>query len=60
MKIHIIGNPKKTKKQQVSVGNLGFYTSTLKIEIRLAPRGQKKRMLICRDQKNILLLLVKI
>ena len=38
--IQIIGSPRNTKKQKVSVGNLGFYTSTLEIEIVLAPRGQ--------------------
>ena len=32
----IIGNPRNTKKQKVTPGNLGFYTS-MRIEILLAP-----------------------
>ena len=37
---HIIGNRRNTEKQKVSIGNVGFYTSALAIEILLARRRQ--------------------
>ena len=46
----IVGNPSNTNKQKVLVGNLGFLTSTLEIEIRLAPRGQKGQFVLFRGQ----------
>ena len=35
--IQVIGNPRNAKKQKVLVGNLGFYSSALKIGILFSP-----------------------
>ena len=54
----IVGHPRNTKKQKVSVGNLGvctFCTSTLTIEIFLAPRGQNKLNFNILGSKNIII-----
>ena len=53
MNIQSIGNPRNSKKQKVAVGIFGFYTSTLKIEILLAPRGQQNSNLNIPGSKNI-------
>ena len=42
--IQIIGNPRNTKKQNMLLGKLGFYTSTLNIEILLASHSQKNTL----------------
>ena len=56
MKIQIIGNPRNTKQQQVLVGNLDFYTSTVKIETLLAARGHLFLNFIIPGSTNIIII----